>query len=517
MASKLYKSFTAVPHAVCDMNGEVLNTQTILQELTRDVQDISGEATWVIRNDEKLLDDLEAFSHIKQPNTVGRLIGLTPCDQKTKGTGESRRTMLFQHQVVSQARSWLERIKTSNGSSDKFTSQGWKRTADPQKPGYGQDFVNLGAVDSQYVRINTDGSSLDLTLVVNRRWVIFSFVFEEKRFKGYTKVCSPIVSLQNRQPVFHFPVEFPSVVSPFSQEYIIGVDVGKVNYATVTVYNTTTRSVAYSTTLSQRAHSLWNSIRASERQIVALRRKAKRHPLNRTLVMNCLNEAALHRSKNVRKKKELAILAGQEIAELSVLFDNAPVVFEDLSWIHNTMQNGRWNRGALVQWITHYVSHNGGWVLTTSAYKTSQLCHVCHQTGQLSGRMIKCSEHGIYDRDVNAGANIAQNAESAIIKARATRKKSKKLQPVRQRTPITKSVLKYPGRDRTKHQPTPRKPRPQRKQLHTNTKIFAKEVTPFTTPATDNMVTVVADGTVPARTGIGTDSAGEIFIYQDPL
>lgn len=515
MASKLYKSFTAAPHAACDMNGEVLDTPTVLQELARDVQDISGEATWVIRNDKKLLDDLEAFYHIKQPNTVGRLIGLTPCDQKARGTGESRRNMLFQHQVVSQARSWLERIKASNGSSDKFMSQGWKRTAHSQKPGYGQDFVNLGAVDSQYVRINAEGSSLDLTLVVNRQRVIFSFVFDEKRFKGYTKVCSPIVSLQNGQPVFHFPVEFPSVVSPFSQEYIIGVDAGKVNYATVTAYNTTTRSITYSTTLSQRVHSLWNSIRASERQITALTQKAKKNPLNRTLVMNCLNEAALHRSKNVRKKKELAILASQEIAELSVIFDNAPVAFEDLSWIRNTMQNGRWNRGALFQWTTHYVAQNGGWVLTTSAYKTSQLCHVCHQPGQLSGRIIKCSDHGTYDRDVNAGANIAQNAESAIIKARATRKKSKKFQPVRQRTPVTRSTLKYSGRDRTKHQPTPRRPKCNRSSI--NSLACVKEVTRFNTPATDNMVTVVADGTVPVRTGIGTDSAGEIFIYQDPL
>lgn len=512
---KLYKSFTAAPLIACDMNGEILNLHTVLQELAHDVRDISSEADFVIRNDEKLLADVDVLSHIKQPNTVGRLLGLTPCDQKARGTGESRRAMLFQHQVVSNARSWLERVKASGGSSDKFMSRGWKRTAHPQKPKYGDGFINLGAVDSQYVLVNVENSSLDLMLVVNRRWVIFSFAFDDKRFAGYSKVCSPIISLKNSKPIFHFPVEFPHVVSEFSQEYIIGVDVGKVQYATVTVYNTETQSVTHSTTLSQRVHSLWNSIRASERQVTFLTQKAKRNPLNRTLVMNCLNEAALHRSKNVHKKRELAILAGQEIAELSVIFDNAPVVFEDLSWIRNTMQNGRWNRGALVDWTSHYVSQNGGWVLTTSAYKTSQLCHVCRQPGQLNTttRTLTCVKHGTFDRDVNAGANIAQNAESAIIKARATRRKSKKLQPVRQRTPITRSSLKYPGRDRTKHQPTPRRPKKRKSPSLT----LRKEVASSNTPATDNMVMVVADNVVSAYAGIGTDSAGEIFTYRDPI
>lgn len=512
--SKLYKSFTAAPYTVCDMNGKILNLHTVLHELALDVQDISGEADFVVRNDETLLADVDVLSHIKQPNTVGRLLGLTPCDQKARGTGESRRAMLFQHQVVSSARSWLERVKASDGSSDKFISQGWKRTAHSQKPGYGDNFINLGAVDSQYVRVNIENSSLDLTLVVNRRWVIFSFVFDKERFKGYTKVCSPIVALKNGQPVFHFPVEFPSVMSKFSQEYIIGVDVGKVQYATVTVYNTETQSITYSTTLSQRVHSLWNSIQASERQVRFLKKKARKYPLNRTLVMNYLNEATLHRSKNVRKKRELAILAGQEVAELSVLFDNAPVVFEDLSWIRNTMQNGRWNKGALVDWTSHYVAQNGGWVLTTSAYKTSQLCYVCRQPGRIDQkhRTFVCKEHGAFDRDVNAGANIAQNAESAIIKARTTRKKSKKLQTVQQRTPITRPSLKYPGRDRTKHQPTPCQPQKRKSSSLT----LRKEVT-SPTPTTRNMATVVVDNVVSACTDIGTFMAGEIFMYRDPI
>ena len=67
------------------------------------------------------------------------------------------------------------------------------------------------------------------------------------------------------------------------------------------------------------------------------------------------------------------------------------------------MQNGRWNRGALVQWLTHYVSQNGGWVVAVNPARTSQLCHKCgqrvtHPTHELS----VCAEHGVMNRDVNA-------------------------------------------------------------------------------------------------------------------
>lgn len=68
--------------------------------------------------------------------------------------------------------------------------------------------------------------------------------------------------------------------------------------------------------------------------------------------MSTLDEAQLHREAALRKKRELAILAAQEIADLSHQWGNAVVAVEDLSWISNTMQNGRWNRSAFTQWLT---------------------------------------------------------------------------------------------------------------------------------------------------------------------
>ena len=123
------------------------------------------------------------------------------------------------------------------------------------------------------------------------------------------------------------------------------------------------------------------------------------------------------------------------------------------------MQNGRWNRGTFVQWLTHYVSQNGGWVVDVSSFNTSQQCYKCgakvsHPTHELS----VCPEHGEMDRDVNAAVNIAARAVPRVVKARVTQAKNRKLQPqTALRTPPARDSLKYPGRDRTKNKPTPKR------------------------------------------------------------
>ena len=123
------------------------------------------------------------------------------------------------------------------------------------------------------------------------------------------------------------------------------------------------------------------------------------------------------------------------------------------------MSSGRWNRGELVRWLTHYVTQNGGWVVAVNSANTSQLCHECgqrvtHPTHELS----VCPEHGAMDRDINAAVNIAARAVPRVAKARATRAKNRKLQPqTALRTPPARASLKYPGRDRTKNKPTPKR------------------------------------------------------------
>ena len=499
--SQTYRAFTVRPSYVLDLNGELLDSTSVMSQLAAEVRGISAYATYVVRNDTRLATDLAQVS-VSQPAVAGRRAGVTiPPELVIKGElrrnkagklveekvfGKSRKEWLFRHRVVTEHRSWQERVKAANGESSKYVSQGWKRTVDASAPSYGEDYVNLGTVDKQYAAIENNPfttGEIILKMVIQGKWYRLIFSFNNKRFTE-GKVSLPLIKIQDNQPVFIFTVVADNPVVQFSGDYTVGVDVGINDYATVVVRNSATGQIVHETTLSQRAHSLWNSVRASERQVKQLNKKAEKLLYDRQAHMCAVDEAQLHREAASRKKRELAILAAQEIAHLSHQYGNAVVAIEDLGWIRNTMSNGRWNRGAFTQWLTHYVAQNGGWVVAVNAANSSQVCHICsskvtHPLHKLS----VCPKHGEMGRDVNAAANIAARAVSKVEKARKTRAKNRKLQPQAQlKTPIARSSLRYPGRDRTKNAPTPKRK-----------KRVTGEVNLPLSPARVAMTTVLAD------------------------
>ena len=486
--NQTYRAFVACPTHVLGLDGELLDCARVLTWLASEVRDISSYATYVVRNDEALGGELARVAAV-QPAVAGRQAGVTMPDFLVSGkSGRSRKEKLLQYNVVTTHRSWKERANAANGESSKYVSQGWKRTVDASAPSYGVDYVNLGAVDKQYAVIEnnpfTDGEIV-LKMVIQGQWYRLIFSFDNTRFTE-GKVTLPVVKVEDGTPVFIFTVVTDNPVVQFSGDYVIGVDVGINNYATVVVRDVKTGRIVHETTLSQRVHSLWNSVRASEAQVRDLKAKAATLLCDRHERMSALDEAQLHRQAASRKKRELAILAAQEIAVLSHVWGNAVVAVEDLGWISNTMQNGRWNRGALIQWLTHYVSQNGGWVVPVNPANTSQLCYKCgakvtHPTHGMS----VCPEHGVMNRDVNAAANIAARAVPRVAKARVTRAKNRKIGPQRPlRTPVARNSLKYPGRDRTKSAPTSK-----RKNHH----LISKGVILPSCPARVNVTTVLAD------------------------
>ena len=453
----------AHPTHILNLDDELLDSAPIMSHLAVEVRGISSYSTYVVRNDTQLDAGLATAGAV-QPATAGRRAGVTLPDFLVTGkSGRSRKEALIQHRVVTEYRSWQERVKAANGESDKYISQGWKRTMNAAPPTYGEgDFINLGAVDRKYALIEnnpfTDGEII-LKMVIRGAWYRLIFPFDNKRFTE-GKVTLPVVKVEAGKPVFIFSVATDNPVVQFSSDYTIGVDVGISDYATVVVRNSSTGKIVHHTTLSQRVHSLWNSVRASEKQMRQLREKVVSLSLyDRQGRMAARDEADLHRAAASRKKRELAIVVAQEIAYLSHFYGNAVVAVEDLSWIHNTMSHGRWNRGAFVQWLTHYVSQNGGWVVAVNAANTSQVCHVCNgEVTHPEYKVSRCPKHGVMDRDVNAAANIAARAVPKVEKARKTRAKSRKLQEqAHLKTPIARCSLKYPGRDRTKNAPTPKR------------------------------------------------------------
>lgn len=492
--SQTYRAFTARPTHILDLNGELLDSTPIMAQLTSEVRGISAYATYVTRNDEVLGERLAQAGAI-QPAAAGSRAGVFMPDFLTSGrTGRSRKERLVQYNTVTAFRSWLERIDAVNGESSKYVSQGWKRTMNATPPSYGEgDFINLGAVDRNYALIENnpfaDGEII-LKLVIRGAWYRLFFPFDNTRFTE-GKVTLPVVKVEGGKPVFIFSVVTDNPIVQFSGDYTIGVDVGINDYATVAVRNSSTGKIVHRTTLSQRVHSLWNSVRASEKQVRQLMEKAVSLSLyDRQGRMAARDEAQLHRAAASRKKRELAILAAQEIAYLSHFWDNAVVAVEDLSWIHNTMSHGRWNRGAFVQWLTHYVGQNGGWVVSVSAANTSQVCHVCgEEVTHPKHKVSVCAKHGIMDRDVNAAANIAARAVPKVEKARKKRAKNPRLQeeaPLK--TPVARCSLKYPGRDRTKNVPTPK-----RKNHPRNVKGVTLPISPARAQAKCLEASVLAD------------------------
>ena len=312
--NQTYRAFAARPSHVLDLNGELLDSARVLVSLASEVRDISSYATFVVRNDVGLGDELECVA-VVQPTTAGRRAGVTMPDFLVSGkSGRSRKEMLVQHRVVTEFRSWQERDRAANGESAKYVSQGWKRTVDASAPSYGEDYVNLGAVNKQYAAIENDPfaeGEIILKMVIQGTWYRLIFDFDNKRFTE-GKVALPVIKVEDGQPVFIFTVVTDNPVVQFSGDYVIGVDVGINNYATVVVREVETGRIVYETTLSQRVHSLWNSVRASERQVRFLKKKSDGLLSRRQARMSALDEAQFHREAASRKKRELAILAARE-------------------------------------------------------------------------------------------------------------------------------------------------------------------------------------------------------------
>lgn len=462
-----YKSFSVTPLSAKNLKGEEVDLSKVVSLLIKDIRTLSELVEYQIhadslniRNEVKNLRDEKPTL---KASKVGELLEYKlPKESFASGkSGRSRFQRMFQSLLIREVSSWIARSDVANGVLDSRVSAGWKRTADNMIPSDLNLTMPLSAADDSYVKFLNNplvDGLIELKLVVDGNWHVLEFAFDKKRFAGAKKVCLPNVRVKNdNSVVFDFSVEYENQYPLISSSYVIGVDVGVVQPATCSVVDTSSGEIVYSTTLSRRVHGLANSINKSEKQKNQLRKLGRDE------------EAALHRQAASRKKRELALLIGQEIAEISVAYENALVAVEDLSWVENTMANGRWNRGEVVKWINHYVELNGGRVYKVNPFNTSKNCHLCHKKGELlmAERLFLCTNREclnigvLIDRDVNAGGEIAHRViGNRLTKTVATRKSSSKRHNFPEqkiRSPKTRESLKYPGRDRTKNAATPKR------------------------------------------------------------
>lgn len=457
----IHKSFTLAPFNATDKNGEVIDLDRVMENLKNDVTMLSDLADWFI--DFQLLEDfnnLDDKTRGMKSSYISRILDIKVPNQVLDNfkSGKSRYSEMMGSLTIDTIKSWSRRVKASNQSPEVYISQGWKRTANPSIPDIMNPKMCLSSVDHQYSRIvndplNDQDDYIILEIVVNGKWVRLYFDFDHQRFKGAYKITKPDITLdENGSPLFHFTCVYEYVYTHFNPDYVIAVDVGITNYVTASIIRISDRSIVEgtSTTLSPDVHSLVNKVRKTNTQIASLHKKGRG------------GEVIPHRKANSRRKRELAILAGRELSTLSAQWGNAIIVFEDLSWISNTIQNGRWNRGELVKWTQHFVELNGGRIAKVNSAYTSQECHKCHESLLIvNHHHVYCSSCNTWqDRDVNATANIGQEFINAsldkYVKTRIQAKKSTNKQVVRvKQKPVTRRVA--PKSDRSKNKPTPKR------------------------------------------------------------
>lgn len=423
--------------------GTGLDLHDVLDELRDDAILCAAEASKHVTVEN--LGKLSEHDGLK-PAVAGRRMGIR-FSVPGRGTGRSRFEWMVREYAVSQLRSWRERCKVRAEQADRYSSAGFTRTVISSKPDFLKPRLALSATDKNYRTVRLNNSTVELDMVVNKRWVTFMFKTPERFTELGVRVIAPTINIDNRNRVmFNWYFELQVERAPFSNKYVVGVDVGIVNHTTAVVRNIVTGEVVEASFMNQRVRSLENKIKRTKTQIAALYRK------------NRLDEIESHRKALSNRRKELAILIGQEVADLSYRYGNALVAIEDLSFITNTMKNGRWVRGMIVDRIKNMVESNGGRVMTVPAAYTSKKCHQCGENlGMTDYHTPTCSVCRVgWDRDENAAANIASK-----LKDKDQHKKScqtRKKHASKKRRKNSKGSLRPLKHPLKKTGPTPKAP-----------------------------------------------------------
>ena len=461
--SSVTRTISLRPFNCCEKKtGTGIDLHDVLEEVRDDAELCAAEAIKHVTFEN--LEKLSEHDEVK-PAVVGRRMGIR-FSVPGRGTGRSRFEWMVREYAVSQLRSWRERRKAYTGDTNSCVSAGYCRTNNSNKPDFLKPRLVLSATDKQYLAIRINGSIIELDMVVNQRWVTFKFALPKRSLEPGIKIIAPTISVDNQNRVmFNWHIELPVERTPFSDRYVIGVDVGLANHAIAVVRNIETGQVVEASFMNRRVRSLENKIQRSKTQIKALYHK------------NRLDEIEPHRKALSNRRKELAILIGQEVADLSWRYDNALVAVEDLSHIKNTMKYGRWVRGLIIKRITEMVESNGGRVMTVNPAYTSKKCHRC-------GTMLDMTDYHTpvcatckvgWDRDENAAANIASKLKDKDRHKKACRTRKKHASKTRRRnSKDTTRPLKHPLR---KTRPTPKAPQNLPKRGKTQHMVHHKHVT----------------------------------------
>lgn len=489
------KSITLTPYkAVLQKDPkQEIDLITINNKFTKTIQVVQEMVQWGRNSNHQEPEYYKAINNGANPDTgevlkkhnseVGRVLNYhyqkyLPEEMLVK----SRVERLIHHNHVSDDKSMGKKWKAYEG--DEYVSQGWSRTLKMTPPSVSPS-INLGAVNNLYSSMVIEENTIKLsTVVYDVKAILYFKIPDYYMNQDYKKISLPIISLSKTGEIsYHFAVEFDRQYPEITSKYVIGVDAGLKEPYIASVINAETKQVVKTVKPSQRVKSLARDIRITQEQIGNLTNKMlKAHKKNDEYkYWVCKQEIDQERKGLKNKRREFAILIGQEIANISVQYDNAVIAVEELGWVHNTMQNGRWNRGEQLKWLKHYCDLQGLLCYKVNANGTSQYCSYCEsKIVHKQDRLVFCKFCNIeLDRDVNASINIAKRAVNSAVKSSLTRKdtrkrkkRSKSLKRTVQRVPARRDVLKQSLK---KHQPTPKQVKKVKKNVVLPVKVVNNE------------------------------------------
>ena len=438
-------------HYVADTVQHI--AQVILDERSKDI----------IRN----LYDAEGKRLTQQANSLGRTLGCTPANvlgtnlwEETSLSeelaGKSRVNEFIASSVITSARGtdtrktkWESKINNIlYGTEVVKMSAGDSRTVRPHPTTPGK-VLDFSIVDKQYAKfVARTRTTLTYDVICKTRWVRITLAIP-KHLQDAQFIAAPKLAWNNQHKLSVIVTgQWEKKRYKLSDRYIIGVDVGIVHYVTYGVYDVEEKKLVETGNLSNtidkemsvREKKIRTQINNMYAKIIALKQPnafGYMSEKNITKITHLAEEIARQRKGLTRLRREKAILASRELLSISMRYENAPLARENLTWVANTMQHGRWNCGELFSRIDDKFEKFGGHTVWVSAAYTSQTCFQCGNRSlkntevgadfyQIPGsRFMFCEScETTVDRDENACGNIAIRAESIIEKLNASRSKS---------------------------------------------------------------------------------------------
>lgn len=375
--------------------GEIIETEEYRQSLKSLVSYVQEQSQLLWRLHKNTLQQTLTNITAKSPAEVGRQAGLSintselPRDIKAK----SRIERLIRYQVITSAKSYYE-------NPNKLK----------QEPSF-SPYLNLGAIDNQMANLVLEDGIITLTMKCWDKEYALTFRLPEYVInRNLTKLTLPVIKQMGEEWVFLFSTHELPQQRELVEEYIAGIDLGRVEPFTLVITHASTRKRVAQFTASKRLRIL---IHKRDRIINELKYLyAKSLAYNSLGIANTTLELERVRTRDKRNRlnNKITWLIATEIQQAVVHYSPRVINMEDLSWVTGAKYGSRWSHSKDQSAITHKLTRMGLVVKRVNPRDTSQDCHKCgnkvtHRTGK---RLIVCSNCVmVIDRDLNAAMNIA--------------------------------------------------------------------------------------------------------------